>query len=537
MNGPKLVPFPQQIVTYDTQLAIDSKDFKFITKTKNKCLVLGDAIKRYKDITFINDCNRLKSGSYSNKSYNNINYFKYFSTLHKLTNITIEMRGHCEDNQWPDMNMDEMYTIRIDDEDFPEQAFIFANTVWGALRALETFSQLIQHKYDNNFVVNSTFILDYPRFTYRGLLIDTSRHYLPKHVILENLDIMSYHKMNALHWHLIDDQSFPYVSLQFPELSAKGAYNPTTHVYTQKDIKEIVEFARVRGIRVIVEFDSPGHTLSLGKGKPYLLTACYSGDKPNGKLGPLNPSLNTTYDFLNTLFKEIVGIFPDQYLHLGGNEVDYRCWKSNPDIQTFMKVQRISGLYYKLEEYYFKRLFDIITNMNKTWIVWQQVFDKMIDLPNNTIVNVCKEDFNTELYELTKLNYKVILSSCWDLNIISYGYDWFQYYHCDPQAFNGSDHQNQLVIGGQASMWGEWVDGSNFITTTWPRTMAVAERLWSPKSMNNTTEAQYRFVRNRCRMLNRVSKCNPLLNQNNLNLDFVIVIMRFEINAIHYIKR
>ncbi|CAG2115884.1 unnamed protein product [Medioppia subpectinata] len=509
-----LVPYPQQIVSYATQLTIDSNNFKFVTKTKQKCDLLDDAIKRYRKLAFINGCYNLHNENKSPFESIELNPNEDY-----LTNITIEVKGDCVD-QWPHLHMDEMYTLRIDTQDFPKQAFLFANTIWGALRGLETFSQLIQHKSDNTFAINSTFIVDFPRFTYRGVLIDTSRHFLPIHVIHENLEAMSYYKMNVLHWHIVDDQSFPYVSQEFPELSSKGSYNPKTHVYSAEDIKNVIEFARYRGIRVIVEFDTPSHCLSWGKGYPHLLTQCYSGDKPNGQLGAMNPSRNTTFEFLNSLFKEIANRFPDQYIHIGGDEVNTTCWKSNPEIQLFMKDLGISGEYDKLEEYFFKRLIKNISGLNKSWIVWQEVFDRNISIPNNTIVNVWKQNFNTELYELTKLDYEVILSSCWYLNKISYGYDWFQYYTCDPQGFNGTDHQNSLVLGGQASMWGEWVDASNFMTRTWPRAMSVAERLWSPKSLSNATEAQYRFVPNRCRMLERGLRLQPVVEPKEYKFGF-----------------
>jgi hexosaminidase len=170
---------------------------------------------------------------------------------------------------------------------------------------------------------------------------------------------------------------------------------------------------------------------------------------------------------LSSLFEEIVQRFPEQYLHLGGDEVDYLCWKSNPEINSFMESIGIVGDYRKLEEYYLKRLIEIIQSLNKSYIVWQEVFDKSINISSDTVVNVWKSDYNPEIYELTKLGFRVILSSCWYLNKISYGYDWFQYYSCDPLSFNGTQEQNRLVIGGEASIWGEWVDGNNFMSITW----------------------------------------------------------------------
>ncbi len=160
-------------------------------------------------------------------------------------------------------------------------------------------------------------------------------------------EAMSATKMNVFHWHIVDDQSFPYESYTFPDLSVKGAFDPYSHVYTSQDVQEIIAFARIRGIRVVpgivltncifilrellislftmIEFDSPGHTQSWGNAIP-MLTPCYANGSPNGQFGPIDPSNNLTYTFWESFIKELADVFPDKYLHLGGDEVDFSCW-------------------------------------------------------------------------------------------------------------------------------------------------------------------------------------------------------------------
>lgn len=147
-------------------------------------------------------------------------------------------------------------------------------------------------------------------------------------VLIDQLDLMEMNKINVFHWHLTDDPSFPYQSTTFPNLTEFGAFDPVTHVYTPEDVKRIIEEARIRGIRVIPEFDTPGHTKSWGLGMPNLLTACQDENGTNtGVFGPIDPTLRSTFAFLSEFFEEITSVFPDKYLHIGGDEVDLTsCW-------------------------------------------------------------------------------------------------------------------------------------------------------------------------------------------------------------------
>ncbi|KAJ3605279.1 hypothetical protein NHX12_027329 [Muraenolepis orangiensis] len=365
-------------------------------------------------------------------------------------------------------------------------AILKAPQVWGALRGLETFSQLVYEDEYGTKSINASKILDFPRFQHRGILLDTSRHFLPIKVILANLEAMAMNKFNVFHWHIVDDPSFPYLSRTFPQLSQMGAYHPYTHVYTPADVKMIIEFARLRGIRVVPEFDTPGHTQSWGKGQKDLLTPCYSGSSPSGTFGPVNPILNTTYDFMELFFQEISTVFPDAYIHLGGDEVDFSCWKSNPDIQMWMNVHSFGKDYSKLEAYYIQK--------------W---------LKPDTVVNVWMGN-QGEMSNVTAAGFNTILSSPWYLDYISYGQDWQRYYKVEPLDFKGSDAQKKLVIGGEACLWGEFVDGTNLTPRLWPRASAVGERLWSDRNVTDVNDAYSRLSKHRCRMVERGIPAEPL---------------------------
>jgi hexosaminidase len=242
-------------------------------------------------------------------------------------------------------------------------------------------------------LVEEVDIYDAPRFRYRGLLIDTARHFLPVSVIKTHLDAMTMVKMNVLHWHLTDDQSFPWQTEELPELAERGSFAPEA-VYTPADIKEVVRYARFRGVRVIPELDTPGHTASWGKAYPELLTRCYdtaagrTGEppEPSDKLGPINPARNETYGFLWRLIREATRSFPDPYLHLGGDEVEHECWKSNPEVQAFMTAQKWGDDFARLEGYYMQQVIQLAASAGRAPIVWQEAYDRGVKLPAGTRV-------------------------------------------------------------------------------------------------------------------------------------------------------
>uniref|UniRef100_A0A8C9SK25 Beta-hexosaminidase n=1 Tax=Scleropages formosus TaxID=113540 RepID=A0A8C9SK25_SCLFO len=383
-----------------------------------------------------------------------------------------------------------------------------ANTVWGALRGESHFRDLIIRLSRNLFLK----IEDFPRFQYRGILLDTSRHFLPVRTILKTLDVMAYNKFNVLHWHVVDDPSFPYQSQSFPDLSNKGAFHPQSHVYTQADIRKMVSHARLRGIRIIPEFDSPGHTQSWGKGQPGLLTPCYKGLHPSGTFGPVNPTLSTNYNFMGRLLKEVSTLFPDPYIHLGGDEVDFSCWKSNPDVRMFMKKMGFGTDYGKLGSLYFKNMMNIIETLNKTSVVWQDVFDYHSSPKSLDVVEVWKAGcYMCEVRRVTAAGVRVILASPWYLDQPGPTHEWSRFYTVRPLAFTGTEHQKRLLIGGEVCLWGEYVDGTNLAPLLWPRASAAAERLWSDEAQTSSVSQAYpRLAAFRCKLLRRGVQAQPL---------------------------
>ncbi|XP_063819929.1 beta-hexosaminidase subunit beta isoform X1 [Pseudophryne corroboree] len=494
-----LWPLPQHLQLYPDVLYIPPGEFSIVhgpgSTAGPSCVVLQHAFQRYYDYIF---------GYSPKKKAPNSETF----SGGRLVQLQVILTS--EDNEcgvFPSIKSDESYKLTVDED----VAVLQASQVWGALRGLETFSQLIYEDSIVEFAINKSQILDAPRFAHRGVLLDTSRHYLPLKTIFLTLDAMAFNKMNVFHWHIVDDQSFPYQSILFPELSNKGAYNPYTHVYSPVDVRLVIEYARLRGIRVIPEFDTPGHVDSWGKGQKNLLTPCYKNGEPSGSYGPVNPILNDTYDFMYKFFTEISKVFPDQYVHLGGDEVDFTCWKTNPDITKFMNEHGFGTDYRKLESYYVQEILGVVSSFHKGYMVWQEVFDNHDQINPDTIVEVWKaQNYQEELSNVTAAGFSAILSAPWYLDYISYGQDWLKYYKVEPLCFKGTEQQKQLVIGGEACLWGEFVDATNLTPRLWPRACAVAERLWSDKDVTSVGDAYSRLIKHRCRMVRRGIAAEPL---------------------------
>ncbi|CAL1536508.1 unnamed protein product [Lymnaea stagnalis] len=525
-------PMPQYYSKKDNKVYKLSQELHFVP-TGVQCKILDEAIVRHLQRTLrgsVEDMyDNLQHADGTNIEDPALRYEKEeFLKASLITRVEVKVRKPCD--KYPSLESDESYDLVVK----KKKTYIWANEVWGALRGLETFGQLVWRGTDGLLYIKETVISDYPRFPHRGLHVDTSRHFLFKEVLLDILESMEMNKLNVFHWHIVDDQSFPYASQVYPELSKKGAFHPT-YVYTLEDIAEIIEYARLRGIRVMPEFDSPGHTYSWGLSRPELLTQCFTGNTPvKGYLGPIDPSKNATYRFLQSLFQEIVDVFKDDYLHLGGDEVPLGCWQSNPEVmafaaelakqahlaqqqqpqqpqqqQQFQSWSMWSDDVKRVYEYYENRLIQILNDIGQKrkkaikYVMWQEVMNNNLQLPNDTIIQVWMGDMG-DVMRATSLGYQVLYSTCWYMDHIEYGTKWPKYYNCDPvDASYGYHIDEKKVLGGEAAFWSEYFTNENLIPMMWPRASAAAERLWSNKDVKNLERAAERLAEHRCRMIKR----------------------------------
>lgn len=380
---------------------------------------------------------------------------------------------------------DESYHLEVT----PAAVRLDAPNPLGILHGLQTFLQLVRLG-PNGFAVPAAVIEDRPRFLWRGLLIDVSRHFMPVPVIERNLDGMEALKLNVLHWHLSDDQGFRVESRKFPkfqELASDGMY------YTQDEIKDVIEYARDRGIRVVPEFDMPGHATSWFVAYPELASGPgpYQIERKWGIFDPaMDPTRDHTYEFLNDFIKEMSELFPDRYFHIGGDEVNGKEWNSNPAIHEFMQKHGIANNG-QLHAYFNQKLQAIVSKHGKIMIGWDEILQP--DLPKDTVVQSWRGQ--KSLAEAARQGYRGLLSHGYYLDLMqSAAY----HYSADPLGggtANLTAEEQQRILGGEACMWAEFITPANIDERIWPRLAAIAERLWSPQNIKDVDSMYARLQR------------------------------------------
>ncbi|KAF9801356.1 hypothetical protein SFRURICE_002996, partial [Spodoptera frugiperda] len=365
------------------------------------------------------------------------------------------------------LDMDESYSLRIEVTSDTINATIKGGTFFGVRHGLETLSQLVVYDDIRNqmLIVRDVSISDKPVYPYRGILLDTARNFYTIDAIKATIDAMAAVKLNTFHWHITDSQSFPFEMSKRPELTRLGAYSPFK-VYTKNDIAEVVEYALVRGVRVLPEFDAPAH---VGEGwEDTGLTVCFKASPwrhycVEPPCGQLNPTREELYEYLEDIYSEMAESFQPDIFHMGGDEVSWKCWNSSEEIQNFMIQNR-----WNLDSAGFLKLWNLFQTKaeNRAY----KAFNKKLPL---ILWTSTLTDYNTVDKYLDKDKYIIQVCNNWCSPYIG----WHKVYENSPAAIAG--HHKDLILGGEAALWSEQSDSATLDGRLWPRAAALAERLWA----------------------------------------------------------
>jgi hexosaminidase len=388
---------------------------------------------------------------------------------------TLVVRTERDSNPVQELGEDESYVLEVT----TSGATITAPTDLGALHGLQSFLQLVSVTAEG-FAAPTVSIKDTPRFPWRGLMIDSGRHFIPLEVLQRNIDGMEAVKMNVFHWHLSENQGFRVESKKFPKLHEKGSDGL---YYSQEEIRRLIAYARERGIRVVPEFDLPGHSTAWFVGHPELASAPgpYEIERKWGIFDPaMDPTNEKVYKFLDEFIGEMAKLFPDHFFHVGGDEVNGKQWDANPKIQEFIREHGLKGNA-GLQLYFNKKLQAIVSKHGKSMVGWDEVLDPT--LPKDIVIQSWRGQ--TSLADAAKRGYRGILSNGYYLDL---GWSAARHYAADPlgeAAANLSAEEKARVLGGESCMWSEYVNAENIDSRIWPRNAAIAERLWSPQEVRD----------------------------------------------------
>ena len=402
-----------------------------------------------------------------------------------------------------ELGEDESYTLAVT----PAGATLTAVTPLGVLHGMQTFLQLI-HPDKDGFVLDAVTIRDKPRFPWRGLMLDSSRHFQPMPQVLQQLDAMEMVKLNVLHWHLSDDQGFRAESHKFPKLQQMGSDG---RFYTQAEMREVVAYARDRGIRVVPEFDMPGHARSWFVGYPelaalpgpYTVVHHYTVEDfehPDPKQdAAMDPTKEEVYRFLDGFLGEMTALFPDHYFHIGGDECDGKQWDVTPHVQEFMKAHDLKDDP-ALQAYFTGRVQKLVTKHGKISIGWDEVLQP--DTPKDVVIQSWRGQ--RSLFQAVSRGYRGVLSAGYyiDLNQPA-----SQHYLVDPLVLPPPDKNDPTakgveipakltaeeegrILGGETTEWAEYITPEILSNRVWPRSAAIAERFWSPQA-DRDVESMY----------------------------------------------
>ena len=392
---------------------------------------------------------------------------------------------HCEhaSELVQKLGEDESYRLEITDS----HARLSAPNPLGILRGLETFLQMVESG-PKGFAAPAGVIEDKPRFAWRGLHMDVSRHWMPVEVVKRNLDAMAAVKLNVYHWHLSDDQGFRVECKRFPKLQGMGSDG---HYYTQAQVREVIGYARDRGIRVVPEFDIPGHAASWLVGYPELASAPgpYEIERKWGVFDPtIDPSRESTYVFLDSFIGEMAALFPDKFFHIGGDEVNGKQWNKSARIQTFKRVHKLKDNH-ELQAYFNKRIEAILVKHGKRMEGWDEILNP--DLPKDIVIQSWRGQ--DSLANAARMGYSGLLSSGYYLDHIEPASVLYERDPMEKESASLNEEEKARILGGEVCMWAEYVSAENVDSRIWPRTAAIAERFWSPQEVKDVASMYRRL--------------------------------------------
>lgn len=482
-------PMPKE-VSYGNKKLYLSSDFELSTKGSkygDKLGILKDGFVGIMSIVTLDHVMHVNSSKFEQSNF--------------LKGINVVIQSSSDELEY---GVDESYNLTVPASGKPAYAHIEANSVYGALHGLQTFSQLCSYNFRFKLIEISKVpwtVSDEPRFPYRGLLIDTSRHYLPVPVIKKVIDSMTYAKLNVLHWHIVDTQSFPLEIPSYPKLS-DGAYSVAER-YTMADAAEIVRYAQRRGVNVLAELDVPGHAASWGKGYPMLWPSANCKE-------PLDVSNEFTFQVIEGILSDFSKVFKYKFVHLGGDEVDTDCWTATRRVSKWLQNHKMvdSAAY----QYFVLRAQKIALSHGFEIINWEETFNNFGDkLDRKTVVHNWLGGGVAEKVTAAGLRCIVSNQDKWYLDHLDA--TWEGFYMNEPLTNITNPKQQKLVIGGEVCAWGERIDASDIEQTIWPRAAAAAERLWTSyeKLAKDPKQVVRRLAYFRCLLNQRGIAAAPLL--------------------------
>ena len=393
---------------------------------------------------------------------------------------------------------DEGYLLHVD----KDYILVKYSKPVGALYAIESLKQL-RVKATTDF--SATHIEDSPRFKWRGMHLDVSRHFFPAKVIKRTLDLMAAVKMNVFHWHLVDDGGWRIEIKKYPKLTSMGAWRRGTGVpwdqntlvpqdpksggptyggfYTQDEIKDVVQYAMDRGITVVPEIEMPGHTLPVLACYPEL--ACKNATGYQGALWKTDvycAGKEESFTFVQNVLDEVVKLFPSKWIHIGGDEVDKKWWNACDDCKKRMVDEKLKDAG-ELQSYFIKRVEKYINSKGKSMMGWDEILEGGL-APNAAVMSWRG---NAGGIAAAKSGHTVVMSPtshCY----FDFGYDSTSTEHVygwEPVPAELAGKERDYVIGGQCNIWTEWIPTvQQYDRMVWPRAYAMAEVLWSAKPKN-----------------------------------------------------